>query len=271
MKEKTSSRCRLCGRARLSAPPDPTLPNFERSPLRVSCMAGAVEVRSDSAAETSPDGKSPPTIDAPDPVRPAESSSQRLSQQQQRIQHVGNNNVHVEEKEDGLGGGDWGHGTAQEEERGRSEEAEVGGRQDERGEEQERQVPSESISRGLFSFPWLSGRTEEPEPEPEPERPDTPMVSRLKSGAFGTQNTTHSDYAGEWRGAGGLFGLSADWREAILSPDQGAGGASGRHMSLRGEACMTEEKRAEVQAILEKRRTGGASKQNVRGKRDGTG
>jgi len=51
----------------------------------------------------------------------------------------------------------------------------------------------------------------------------------------------------KWKGAGGEFGLGGDWRQA-LSRSDGYGG-----QSLRGEACLTAEKQAEVREILEKR------------------
>lgn len=53
----------------------------------------------------------------------------------------------------------------------------------------------------------------------------------------------------EWKGAGGQFGLEADW----LYADQEEGGEGGGKDRLRGESCMTEEKRREVQEILSKR------------------
>eukprot|EP00903_Cladosiphon_okamuranus_P020329 g18652.t1 len=63
------------------------------------------------------------------------------------------------------------------------------------------------------------------------------------------------------KGAGGEFGLSADWREAIQEKNGsavgGGGGDSGGDSGwggLRGEACMTSAKREEVREVLEKRR-----------------
>jgi len=51
----------------------------------------------------------------------------------------------------------------------------------------------------------------------------------------------------KWKGAGGEFGLQADWRQALLASD-GFGG-----QSLRGGACLTDEKQANVRHILRKR------------------
>lgn len=50
-----------------------------------------------------------------------------------------------------------------------------------------------------------------------------------------------------WKGAGGEFGLQADWRQALLASN----GDGGR--SLRGEACLAHEKEEQVRKILEKR------------------
>lgn len=137
-----------------------------------------------------------------------------------------------------------------------------------RGGQENRRAPSES--RALFNFPWISGGAKKSKSKskskPEPEiHLDTPMVSRLKDAAFGTNSTVAEGNPSDWKGAGGEFGLSADWREAISVADegQGEGGGGGPHMSLRGEGCMTEEKRAEVWSILEKRRTAPSTK-NVR-------
>eukprot|EP00752_Nemacystus_decipiens_P006248 g5635.t1 len=211
---------------------------------------GAVEAWGNPANDSAPDGQSHPTIDAGATAgRRPEPYSQQLSQPQQhhqqqrwrRWQSVGSGNPAA--GDDVFVASVWWHGKeAQEEERAQGKH----------------QAPLES--RGLLSFPWNNWWAREPELEHEEERPDTPMISRLKSKAFGANVT--EDYAREWKGAGGMFGLSADWREAILLPDLGAGGVSGRHMSLRGEECMSEEKVAEVQAILEKRRTT-SSRQNV--------
>jgi len=50
-----------------------------------------------------------------------------------------------------------------------------------------------------------------------------------------------------WKGAGGAFGLQADWRRAIAAQD-------GRNeLNLRGEACFTHKRQSEVRDILEKR------------------
>eukprot|EP00752_Nemacystus_decipiens_P002030 g1945.t1 len=66
------------------------------------------------------------------------------------------------------------------------------------------------------------------------------------------------------KAAGGQFGLSADWREAIQertdSVDSGNGTDNGWD-GLRGEGCMTSSKREEVLEVLEKRRL------NVSGKK----
>ncbi|CAN0164374.1 unnamed protein product [Scytosiphon promiscuus] len=77
-------------------------------------------------------------------------------------------------------------------------------------------------------------------------------------GGGSTKSTERGDPADgyEWKGAGGEFGLSADWREALSMPDGDGGGDHGLGAdggSLRGAACMTDEKRAEVGRILEKR------------------
>lgn len=83
------------------------------------------------------------------------------------------------------------------------------------------------------------------------EKSDTPMISLLKNG---TVNATRSSL--DWEGAGGEYGLSAEWREAISIRDgEGEGGGGGINTSLRGEACMAEESQAGVQEILERRRT----------------
>ena len=83
------------------------------------------------------------------------------------------------------------------------------------------------------------------------EKSDTPMISLLKNG---TVTATRSSL--DWEGAGGEYGLSAEWREAISIRDgEGEGGGGGINTSLRGEACMAEESQAGVQEILERRRT----------------
>jgi len=68
-------------------------------------------------------------------------------------------------------------------------------------------------------------------------------MSKLSEAAIASQLAEHE----KWKGAGGEFGLSADWRQALLR-DDGSGG-----QSLRGEACLTDEKQAQVRDILQKR------------------
>lgn len=51
-----------------------------------------------------------------------------------------------------------------------------------------------------------------------------------------------------WDNAGGKFGLSSNWREAVL-----ATGGGEREATMRGEKCMTAEKQEQVQKILERR------------------
>lgn len=224
-----------CGPVRHS-PPSPSENNcpsvltHERKTLHA---AGAVEARSDPPNETTTSDGTPPPV-----ARRQTGSSLRLSQQRERVGHVA----------DGLVNGDWERGKHEEEEK----EIEEGGAAG--GGGKEHQVPSEY--RALSQSPLLRG----PVAEEEPAIRDTPYVSRLKSIAFGA-NTTE-DYALEWKGAGGEFGMSADWPEAISMPD-GEGHDGGGRTSLRGEACMTQDKQAEVRATLEKRRTATAK---VRGR-----
>eukprot|EP00752_Nemacystus_decipiens_P002031 g1946.t1 len=66
------------------------------------------------------------------------------------------------------------------------------------------------------------------------------------------------------KAAGGEFGLSADWREAIQERNDSVysgNGTDNRWDGLRGERCMTSSKRKEVLEVLEKRRL------NVSGKK----
>lgn len=57
-----------------------------------------------------------------------------------------------------------------------------------------------------------------------------------------------------WKGAGGKFGLEADWRLALLNRDRNSG------QSMRGETCLTDQVQVGVREILEKRRTAPAKK-----------
>eukprot|EP00903_Cladosiphon_okamuranus_P007790 g7539.t1 len=237
---------------------------------------GVVEALSDySVTEPAPDGHGhgyghgqPPSVDdvAGVPSRRPESPPQRLPQHRKPV--VGNAAAgeglvsanlltHVGAGDDSVSD-DLGQ---QSEEWGEEEWEE--GKWEERAEETERRRGGERghrevllESRALFGFPWTVGRAKEQETPGT--GPDTPMVSRLRSGEANTNSS--EEYASLWKGAGGVFGLSADWQEAISLPDQGEVGPEARHMSLRGEACMTEEKRFEVQAILDKRRTAPSTK-----------
>lgn len=51
-----------------------------------------------------------------------------------------------------------------------------------------------------------------------------------------------------WENAGGKFGLSSNWHEAVLVSDGGEGEAT-----MRGGQCMTAEKQEQVRGILERR------------------
>eukprot|EP00903_Cladosiphon_okamuranus_P007792 g7541.t1 len=208
---------------------------------------GAVEALSDySATESAPDGHGqgqPPSVDgvAVVPSRRSESPPQRLRK------HVMGN---------AAAGDDWvSAGLEQGEEEWEWEEWEEW--EEERAEEAEgRRGGERGHRRVLLESRTLDGfRAVQETPETGP---DTPMVSRLRSGEANTNSS--EDYATLWKGAGGVFGLSADWQEVLSLPDEGEGGPEARHMSLRGEACMTDEKRSEVQAILDKRRTDPSNK-----------
>lgn len=54
-----------------------------------------------------------------------------------------------------------------------------------------------------------------------------------------------------WANAGGEFGLSGDWREALLVPGKEEGNVNG---TLRGESCMSEDKQEQVRLILGRRK-----------------
>lgn len=89
----------------------------------------------------------------------------------------------------------------------------------------------------------------------------TPLVTRLHENVTGAALDT-----AQWKGAGGEFGLSADWREALSVPGGGGGGGEGGGgEGLRGgDACLTEEKQAEVREILEKRGAASTTTNRVR-------
>ena len=52
-----------------------------------------------------------------------------------------------------------------------------------------------------------------------------------------------------WVNAGGRYGLSCDWREAVSTP-----GANGGPATIRAEECAAEEKQELVREILDRRR-----------------
>lgn len=185
------------------------------------------------------DGESPP-ITAP--VRQPRSSSRLLRHRQLEV--AAEEDLVTGAQGQGLKNGERG----EDEEAKEDEEEEVEAEKEEEEEEDKHKQSSESGTHPNLS---IGGGAQEEDRE---KSPDTPMISRLKSGAFSTMHDSL-----EWKGAGGEFGLSADWREAISMPDgkgegEGEAGGGGSIASLRGKACMTEEKRAEVQAILNKRR-----------------
>lgn len=51
-----------------------------------------------------------------------------------------------------------------------------------------------------------------------------------------------------WDNAGGKFGLSSDWREAVSASGRGGGEAT-----MRGEKCMAAEKQEQVREVLGRR------------------
>lgn len=64
-----------------------------------------------------------------------------------------------------------------------------------------------------------------------------------------------------WKGAGGEFGLQADWRRAVAAQD------GHDEQSLRGEACLTHERQLEVRDILGKRDSTTVARKQVRSMR----
>lgn len=84
-------------------------------------------------------------------------------------------------------------------------------------------------------------------------------------------NRNNSDAGWAWENAGGKFGLSADWRVAVVLPgDRGDVGSPSRIgnsstksfegygerdiSGIRGKACLTQEKQEEVRQILDRRK-----------------
>lgn len=61
-----------------------------------------------------------------------------------------------------------------------------------------------------------------------------------------------------WKGAGGVFGLQADWRRAIAAQD------GRKELSLRGHACVTPKEQLGVRDILEKRESATVARKQVR-------
>lgn len=88
------------------------------------------------------------------------------------------------------------------------------------------------------------------------------MASDEGSGIVGTaapSSEVNSTITWEWENAGGKFGLSGDWREAISIPTDRSEGRNAvvvdAGASLRGDGCMAKAKQAEVWDVLAKRRT----------------
>lgn len=73
-------------------------------------------------------------------------------------------------------------------------------------------------------------------------------VERYKPAAASLEHPTN------WKGAGGKFGLQADWRLALMKT-----GRNGQQ-SMKGEACLTDQEQEEVREILQRRMTAPAKK-----------
>ena len=80
-----------------------------------------------------------------------------------------------------------------------------------------------------------------------------PLGRRISSPEEST-STSFGESPSGWRGAGGEFGLQSDWRQALLESD-----GHGR-LSLKGEACLSEERQRDVRVILQRRDQAGRKK-----------